>query len=50
MSVKVTPVRMGPTALTVSTATPAPALQGLVASTVRSTPTIALTGISLSHY
>lgn len=47
MSVKVIPVRMVPIAPTASTATPAPAHLASVALTVRSTPTIALTGSSL---
>lgn len=46
MSVRVTPVGMGPTALTASTATPAPAHPASAGSTVRSTPTTALTGSS----
>lgn len=40
---RVTPVGMGPTALIVSTATRAPVRLASVASTVRSTPTTALT-------
>lgn len=44
MSVRVTPVRTGPTARIVSTATLALALLASVASIVRSTPMTALTG------
>ena len=44
MSVRVTLVRMGPTAPTVSIATPAPAHRASVVLTVRSTPMTALTG------
>lgn len=46
MSVRVAPAGMVPTALIVSTATPAPAHLASVASTVRSTPTTALTALA----
>ncbi len=46
MSVRVIPVGMAQTAPIVSTATHAPARLASVASTVRSTPTTALTGSS----
>lgn len=46
MSVRVTPVKMGPTVQIVSTAIPAPAHPASVASTVRSTPMTALTALA----
>lgn len=47
MNVKVTPVKMEPTVLTVSTATPAPVLSALAALIVKSTLMTALTALAL---